>query len=91
MAKKKRPDGPDDDLGGLGVGGAALILILMAVAHPWQTVKELLPLARWLGRRALRFAQAPFRLLAAIFWLRWMERRPSFDEFLHRHDEDDRP
>jgi hypothetical protein len=65
----------------------------VTIAHPWQAFRELLALARRLGRNALKLAMAPVTLVAAALWWRRGDRRPTFEDYLRRnvHDEGDNP
>ncbi|WP_198167347.1 hypothetical protein [Microbispora sp. ATCC PTA-5024] len=87
MTKEKGRHDPDD-FAGTSLGGAALILTVMALRHPWQTLKELLTMVRRLGRRALRLAMAPVALVAVTLWSRRRDRRPTFEDYLHGLDEE---
>ncbi|OHV36556.1 hypothetical protein BCD49_18500 [Pseudofrankia sp. EUN1h] len=81
-----------DDFGGISRGGAVLVVTAVTIAHPWQALRELLALARRLGRRALNLAMAPIVLVAAALWGRRGDRRPTFEDYLHNvRDEVDHP
>ncbi|MEZ0077227.1 hypothetical protein [Planotetraspora sp. GP83] len=91
MTEEKGRHDPDD-FSGISLGGAAFILTVVALRHPWQTLKELLTVVRRLGRRALRLAMAPFVLVAVTLWSRRRDRRPTFEDYLHgREEEGDHP
>lgn len=87
VTKEKERDDPDD-FSGISLGGAAFMLTVMALRHPWQSLKELLTVVRRLGRRALRLAMAPAGLMAAIVLSRRRDRRPTFEDYLHGRDEE---
>ncbi|WP_371778299.1 hypothetical protein [Streptosporangium subroseum] len=90
MSKKKERDDPGD-FGGIGFGGMAFILAVVTLGRPWEMLKELFRLVRRLGHRMLRLVLAPFRLAAFIAWSRSADRRPTFEDHLHRVDEDRDP
>ncbi|WP_433420324.1 hypothetical protein ACQP1V_07820 [Microtetraspora malaysiensis] len=88
MTREKGRDDPDD-FSGIGFGGLALMLTVMVLSHPWQSLKELLRVVRRLGRRgALRLAMVPAALVAAIVLWRQRDRRPTFEDYLHGRDEE---
>ncbi len=87
VTKEKERDDPDD-FSGISLGGAAFMLTVMALRHPWQSLKELLMVIRRLGGRALRLAMAPAGLMAAIVLSRRRDRRPTFEDYLHGRDEE---
>ncbi|GLX02683.1 hypothetical protein [Microtetraspora sp. NBRC 16547] len=87
MTKEKGRDDPDD-FSGISLGGVAFMLTVIALRHPWQTLKELLKVVRRLGRRALRLAMVPAALVAAIVLSRRRDRRPTFEDYLHGRDEE---
>ncbi|WP_214109277.1 hypothetical protein [Acrocarpospora catenulata] len=87
VTKEKGRDDPDD-FSGIGLGRVAFILTVMALRHPWQTLKELLMVVRRLGRRALRLAMASVKLVAVIMLSRRRDRRPTFEDYLHGPDEE---
>ncbi|MCC5579594.1 hypothetical protein IMZ11_28590 [Microtetraspora sp. AC03309] len=87
VTKEKGRDDPDD-FSGISLGGMAFILTVMALRHPWQSLKELLRVVRRLGRSALRLAMAPAALVAAIVLSRRRDRRPTFEDHLHGRDEE---
>jgi hypothetical protein len=89
VSEKERDD--PDDFGGIGFGRMILILAVVALGRPWETLKELFRLIRRLGRRVLRLVLAPFRLVALIVWSRRADRRPTFEDHLHGVDEDRDP
>jgi len=86
VTRKRERD--DDDFAGIGLGGMALLLTAMALRHPWQALKELLKVARRLGRWALGRAMAPVALVVVIVLSRRRDRRPTFEDYLHGRDED---
>ncbi|GAA4614735.1 hypothetical protein GCM10023195_64470 [Actinoallomurus liliacearum] len=88
---KERHDGPDD-FAGISRGGAAFLMTVVALAHPWQTLKELRPMVRGLGRQALKLPLVPFALVAAILWSRRKDRGLTFEDYLHGFgEENDHP
>ncbi|MBE1563971.1 hypothetical protein [Nonomuraea africana] len=90
MSKEKERD-DSDDFGGISFGRMILTLAVVALGRPWETVKELFRWVRRLGRRMLRLALAPFRLATLIVWSRLAGRRPTFEDHLHRVDEEKDP
>ncbi|WP_431919484.1 hypothetical protein [Nonomuraea jabiensis] len=89
VSEKERDD--PDDFGGISFGRMAFILVVMALGHPWETLKELFRLIRRLGRRVLRLVLVPFRLAMLVVWSRTADRRPTFEDHLHGDDEDRAP
>ncbi|WP_157545581.1 hypothetical protein [Microtetraspora fusca] len=87
VTKEKGRDDPDD-FSGISLGGMSFILTVMALRHPWQSLKELLRVVRRLGRWALRLAMVPAALVAAIVLSRRRDRRPTFEDYLHGLDEE---
>ncbi|MEU8177655.1 hypothetical protein AB0C14_32690 [Microbispora hainanensis] len=86
MTRKRERE--DDDLSGVGLGGMALLLTVMALRHPWQALKELLRVIGRLGRWALGRALAPAAVVVVIVSSRRRDRRPTFEDYLHGRDED---
>jgi hypothetical protein len=84
----------DDDFAGISRSGAAFLVTVAALAHPWRTLKELLPVVRRparLGLDALKLPLVPF--VGVRVWL-WSRRNqgPTFEDYLHGSGEDlDRP
>ncbi|MDT3445026.1 MULTISPECIES: hypothetical protein [unclassified Pseudofrankia] len=88
--EKERNDA--DDFTGVSRGGAVLVLTVVALAHPWQALRELLTVARHLVRQAFRLAMTPIALVGAVLAGRRRDRRPTFEDYLHRAgDEGDHP
>ncbi|QFY05363.1 hypothetical protein GBF35_00500 [Nonomuraea phyllanthi] len=90
VSKKERDDG--DDFGGMSIAGVGLVLAVAALAHPWKALKALVGLAGGLayrsGRWVIELVMFPFRL-AGLLWSQHMaDRRPTFEDYLHRDDED---
>ncbi|MEV1202165.1 hypothetical protein [Microbispora rosea] len=85
---EKRGRDDSDDFSGVSLGGMALVVTVMALRHPWQSLKELLRVVRRLGRWALRLVMAPAGLVAAIVFTRQRDRRPTFEDYLHGRDEE---
>jgi len=88
MSGRKAP-ADSDDFTGIGRGGAAVVLVVAALASPWQALRELLAAIRRLAGRAGRLVLAPFGLLAAIVVARRTDRRPTFDDYLRRGSDGD--
>lgn len=86
MTRKRERD--DDDFAGIGLGGMALLLTVMALRHPWQALKELLRVIGRLGRWALGRAMAPVAVVVVIVLSRRRNRRPTFEDYLHGRDEE---
>ncbi|GAB3962506.1 hypothetical protein GCM10029978_018140 [Actinoallomurus acanthiterrae] len=89
MSKDKGRHGDSDDFAGISRTGAAFLVTVVAVAHPWQTLKELLPVVRRLGLRALKLPLVPFALVAAVLWSRRKNRGPTFEDYLHGFGEEE--
>ncbi|WP_433222966.1 hypothetical protein [Microtetraspora malaysiensis] len=88
VTKEKGRDDPDD-FSGIGLGGLALMLTVIVLSHPWQSLKELLSVVRRLGRRlALWLAMAPVALVAIIVLWCQRDRHPTFEDYLHGRDEE---
>ncbi|XVQ83924.1 hypothetical protein ACQP2K_34650 [Microbispora siamensis] len=87
MTKEKERDDPDD-FSGISLRGMAFILTVMALRHPWQSLKELLMVVRRLGRWALRLVMVPVARVAVIVLSRRRDRRPTFEDCLHGLDEE---
>ena len=86
----ERESPPDsDDFGGIGRRGTVAVLIVAALTHPWQTIRELLAAIRPLAARAGRIALAPAGLLATIVLSRRADRRPTFEDHLRSRSDDD--
>jgi hypothetical protein len=85
----------DDDFAGISRMGAAFLVTVAALAHPWQTLKELLPVVRRLGRLGLEAAlKLPLVLFVLVRVRLWSRRNqgPTFEDYLHGFGEDrDRP
>ncbi|MBL7549228.1 hypothetical protein I6A60_15230 [Frankia sp. AgB1.9] len=90
MTKEKaRPE--SDDFGGMSRGGAAFLVAVVALGHPWQALRELFTALRRLARRTSRLAMAPAALVAAVLWSRQRDRRPTFEDYLHGGREESGP
>jgi hypothetical protein len=87
--KKERDD--SDDFGGMSLASMVLMLALVALSRPWEALKGLFKLVRWLGRRLLELLLSPFRWAALVVWSRRADRRPTFEDFLHGDEEDRDP
>jgi hypothetical protein len=87
--EKSRPE--SDDFGGMSRGGAAFLLAVVALGHPWQALRELFTALRGLARRTSRLVMAPAALVAAVLWSRKRDRRPTFEDYLHRRREENDP
>ncbi|PZG14324.1 hypothetical protein [Nonomuraea aridisoli] len=90
MRKDKERD-DSDDFGGMSLASMVLMLALVALSRPWETLKHLFKLVLWLGRRLLRLVLFPFRWAALVVWSRRADRRPTFEDFLHGDEEDRDP
>jgi hypothetical protein len=84
----------DDDFAGISRMGAAFLVTVMALAHPWRALKEMLPAVRRLGRlglETLKLPLVPFVLVRVRLWSR-RNQGPTFEDYLHGFGEDrDRP
>ncbi|ADP79645.1 hypothetical protein [Pseudofrankia inefficax] len=88
---KDKPRPESDDFGGMSRGGAAFLVAVVALGHPWQALRELFTALGRLARRVFRLAMAPAALLAAVLWSRRTDRRPTFEDYLHGHREENDP
>jgi hypothetical protein len=83
VSKDKRRHDDADDFAGISRTRAAFLVTVLALRHPWQTLKELLPVVRRLGLQALKLLLVPFVLVAAALWPRRKNRGPTFEDYLH--------
>ncbi|MEV5707545.1 hypothetical protein [Actinoallomurus sp. NPDC052274] len=80
---KERHDGPDD-FAGISRSGIAFLMTVVALRHPWQTLRDLLlPMVRRVGLQALKLPLVPFVLVAAILRSRRRDRGLTFEDYLH--------
>lgn len=82
MSKDKERQDGSDDFAGIGRTGAAFLVTVAALTHPRQTLKEVFPMVRRLGVKALKLALAPFMLVRLMLWSR-RDRGPTFEDYLH--------
>jgi hypothetical protein len=78
----------DDEFAGISRRGAAFVLIVATLGHPWQALRELLAAVRHLAGRAGRLLLAPAGFIAAIVLTRRQD-RPTFEDYLHSRSERD--
>ncbi|GAA4630310.1 hypothetical protein GCM10023196_055140 [Actinoallomurus vinaceus] len=88
MSKDKGRHDDPDDFAGISRRGAAFLVTVVALGHPWQTLKELLPMVRRRGLQALKLPLVPFVLVAAVLWSRRKSRGPTFEDYLHGFGEE---
>ncbi|MEV5752373.1 hypothetical protein AB0L00_31535 [Actinoallomurus sp. NPDC052308] len=88
MSKDKGRHNDSDDFAGISRGGAAFLVTVVALGHPWRTLKELLPMVRRLGLQALKLPLVPFALVAAMLWSRRKNRGLTFEDYLHGFGEE---